>query len=69
MGTAIVAFIFAILGAGGAIFAILKGVDIATRKYPKKQALPSGQYKLHKVDGTDDVYDLDLVEEEKGETK
>jgi hypothetical protein len=64
MGTAIVAFIFAILGAGGAVFAILKGVDIATKKYPKKTTLPAGKYTMRKVAGTEDVYDLELLEEE-----
>jgi len=64
MGTVIVAFIFSILGAGGAIFAILKGVDIATKRPIKRETLPSGKYTMRLVDGTADVYDLTPVEDE-----
>ena len=62
---AVIAFIIAIIAAGGALFAIFKAVSIATTKPEKKTSLPPGQYKMTKVEGSTDVYDLELIAEEK----
>ena len=65
MTIAVIAFIISIIAAGGALYAIFKGVSIAVSKPAKKESLPPGQYKMTKVEGTTDIYDLELVEEEK----
>ena len=67
MGVAIIALIIGILGAGGAVYAIFKGLEMS--KPFKRASLPSGKYVMRKVEGTEDVYDLELVEEEKDEVK
>jgi len=67
MGLAVVALIIGILGACGAVYAIFKGIDMS--KTPKKISLPTGKYVMRKVVGTEDIYDLELVEEEKDEVK
>jgi hypothetical protein len=69
MTVAVIALIVALLGAGGALFAIFKGVEIATKKPTPSPTLPSGKYVMKKVEGMTDVFDLTLVEEEKSEEK
>ena len=68
MAIAVLALILSIMAVGGALWAIFKGVDIATKK-PKITSLPPGQYRVRKVEGTLDVYDLELVERENEEEK
>ena len=65
MSTAVLALVIAIIGCAGALYAIFKGVFIATKPPVKRESLPPGQYKMTKVEGTEDVYDLELVKEEK----
>ena len=67
MEVAIVALILGLLGAGGAIYAIIRGVEMS--KPQKRTSLPPGKYVMRKVEGAIDVYDLELVEEEKDEVK
>lgn len=72
MSAAVVALIIAIVAAGGAIFAIFKATSFATRKSPKQAVLPEGQYIMRKVAGTEDTYDLTLIEtpeDESGDKK
>ena len=64
MAMAVIAFVIAIIAAGGALYAIFKAVNIATAKPLPKTLLPPGQYRMKKVEGTEDVYDMELIEEE-----
>ena len=63
MSLGVIALVVAVLGAGGTLWAIFKGVDIAVRKYPRTH-LPGGIYKIHKVEDRDDVVELEMIEEE-----
>jgi hypothetical protein len=67
MAVAVIALVIALAAAGGALWAIVKGVEIATRKPTPKPTLPEGKYTMKKVEGTTDVYDLTPVDEEKKE--
>ena len=60
----VIALIIALVAASAALWAIFKGVTIATRKPSKPPTLPEGKYTMKKVEGTEDVYDLTLVDEE-----
>ena len=64
MVVALVALVIALVAAGGALWAIFKGVTIATRRPSKPPTLPEGKYTMKKVEGTEDVYDLTPVDEE-----
>ena len=60
----VVALILALAGCGGALYAIFRGVSIATAqpKFPK-QKLPNGIYHIVHVDKTN-TYDIELIKED-----
>jgi hypothetical protein len=60
----VIALIIALVAAGAALWAIFKGVEIATTRPSKPPTLPEGRYTMKKVEGTDDVYDLTPEDEE-----
>ena len=64
----ILALVIALLGAGGVIYTYFTAIGFARNtKKVDKPSLPSGTYKISNVgkEGFDNVYDIELIEEEK----